>query len=334
MATKFTNGYKTYLVVLALIAVAFFAWLALRNRTQDVVDVNKTIKIGYPELRIALPVFVAQNKGFFEKNGIKVELSRYETAQPMMDDLVAKNIDVAGYCALPITFGAMGRSKTPLVFLTAMVEDNQHPISMLIVKKDSNIKSIKDLAGKRIGILPTRAYEVWLLKVLSENGVDTKSVIIQQTKPQEQADALNTGGVDALFTNDPPATAAITKANGLILSPDEAVVPKATGKSPFYFGSFNIRKDFADANPDIVKKIASALDEAILFIRQNPQEARSIMKEYLKNQAPLVDNYRDSFFKTTTETSNKDLLDMEKYYLDEKILSAPLNLSNAQYGGN
>ena len=80
---------------------------------------------------MALPIFVANEKGFFAKHGLRVELVPYETAQPMMDALVGGSLEVGGYCALPITFAAMVRSKTPLIFISSMMEDDAHPISIL-----------------------------------------------------------------------------------------------------------------------------------------------------------------------------------------------------------
>jgi NitT/TauT family transport system substrate-binding protein/sulfonate transport system substrate-binding protein len=84
-----------------------------------------------------------------------------------------------------------------------MYEDDKHPISLLLVKDTTSIKSISDLKGKKIGILPTRAYEVWIEEILKANGVAVEDVIIRQVKPNLQADALNNGSIDALFTNDP-----------------------------------------------------------------------------------------------------------------------------------
>lgn len=316
-------------------ALGFVVFLSINGCGRQSND-GKTIArvtIGYPVLRIAVPVFVAKERGFFEKQGLNVELKRYDTAQPMMDALVSGNLDVGGYCALPITFGAMGRSKSQLVFLTAMMEDDQHPISMLIVKKDSGIKSIKDLAGKRIGILPTRAYEVWLQTVLTANGVDPTTVIIQQIAPPLQADALGSGSVQALFTNDPASTAAIVKGHGVLIT-NTALVPAATGMNPFYFGSFNVTKKFADENKETVKKLSLALDEAIAFIRSNPQETREAMKKYLPaEQGGLVDRFPESMFWTTKQVTNADLIRMRDYYKAQNVLSADIDISNAQYAG-
>src|ERR1017187_2364898 len=43
------------------------------------------VRIGYSKLRISLPVFVAQENGYFRAEGLRVELVGYDTAQPMID---------------------------------------------------------------------------------------------------------------------------------------------------------------------------------------------------------------------------------------------------------
>jgi NitT/TauT family transport system substrate-binding protein len=267
--------------------------------------------VGYPKLRIALPVFIAKENGFFEANGLNVTLEPFDTAQPMMDALVSGALDVGGYCALPITFSAMARSKTPLLFISSMMEDDQHPISLLLVKKGSPITSIKDLAGRRIGILPTRAYEVWLQKVLAANGVDPTGVIIQQIAPPQQASALESGSVDALFSNDPATTATEAKGIGVILMPGKALVPETTGFKPFYFGSFNVTKAYAEKNPDVIRRLSLALDQAIEFLEKNPDNAKKAMRNYLPpEQMGLIDKFPPSLYRKTNATKQQQLDDI------------------------
>jgi NitT/TauT family transport system substrate-binding protein len=321
-------------LVVAMVAIAAFFY-ARNGNIPPIIDPRpapSVVRVGYPALRISLPVFIAKEKGFFDKHRVNVELVRFDTAQPMMDALVGGSLDVGGYCALPITFSAMVRSKTPLVFISAIMEDDQHPISILLVKKNSGLTAINDLAGKRIGILPTRAYEIWLKKVLAANGVDPASVVIQQIPPPQQAAALASGSVDALFTNDPASTAAQALGAGENLLPGKAIVPETTAIQPFYFGSFNITKSFADAHPDIVRRISLALDEAIDFLIQNPDDAKKTMENYLpKEQHALITKFPDSLFKKTNETKQSDLDALLNYYVNEKILNAELDLTGAQF---
>lgn len=312
--------------ILVIATIAFFIF-----RTEPIKPISDKVVIGYPTLRIALPVFVAQEKGYFKEQGLNVELQKFETAQPMMDALVSGSISIAGYTALPITFSAMARSKTNLLFLSGIYEDDSHPISILIVKNDSSIKKIQDLKGKRVGILPTRAYEVWLQKILAANQVDPNDVIIQHIAPNMQVDALGSGTVDALFTNDPAATITIAKGVGVPFT-TEALVPKATNMTPFYFGSFNISERYAKENPEIVKRIAIALDQAIDYINSNPDSAQLAMMKFLPEpQQKFVSKFPKSYFKKVNEVSNEDLLKLKSYYLIEKVIPIDFNINNLQY---
>lgn len=320
------------------ILIGLYFYLNPNQNENEKNQSNKEIVIGYPHLRIALPVIVAYENDYFNEVGLQnVSLKSYITAQPMMDAIISGKIDLGGFCALPITFGAMAKSNQELLFLGGMYEDENHPISELIVKDTINIKSIKDLEGKRIGILPTRAYEVWIQDILKYNNVDLEKVTISYIKPNMQANSLNNGTVDALFTNDPAAT--IVKSKGIGYKLGSNLVPGTTKFSEFYFGSFNVRRDYYDNSKEDVIKIAKAIDMAIDFINQNPKEANLIMgkinektkKPYLpKAFSEIVSYFPDSKFKKVNETMETNLIDLKKYYLEKKILPKDINLNGVQ----
>lgn len=290
------------------------------------------LTIGYSRLRISLPVFVAQEKGIFEKHGIRASLKMYETAQPLMQALVAGQVSAAGYTALPITFNGMLRSQKDLYFITTMVEDNQHRISYLIRPrsqegKPSTINSVKDLAGKRIGILPTIAYKAWLQEVLRKNGLDPeKDVVIQQIAPTQQGQALKNGGVDALFTNDPAATSIIQLGIGELVS-DEVEVPQNI-QDPFPFGSFNVDKAWADSNPEVYNKLVSALDEAVTYVNTHPDESKKLMVPYLPEAfKDHVTHYPNAQYWGTEQSRMKTYNDIASLYLSMGIIPESINLN-------
>ncbi len=286
------------------------------------------VTIGYSALRISLPVFVAQEKGFFTDEDLNVNLERFDTAQPLMSSLVAGNIPIAGYTALPITYNAMLRSKTDLYFVTSMLEDQQHRISYLIVPSDTPQDfSIADLKGKKIGILPTVAYKAWIEEVLRKNNVNPSEVEIVQIAPALSPSALESKQVDALFTNDPAATTVLQQKIGRLLSQD-VEVPKYLGE-PFLFGSFNIRKDFAEANPEITEKVISAMNRAVEFVNNDPTEAKKVMKKYLhESQQPFVDFYPDALYQQTTEVTTQEFQDIADQYLEIGIIQESLKVKD------
>lgn len=301
-----------------------------KNSEATKIVAPQKVKIGYSQLRISLPIFVAAEKGIFKNNGLDVELEMFDTAQPLMDALCGGKIDVAGYTAFPITMSGQLRSKTDLYYSTAIMEDDKHPLSMLMVKKDSSISSIKDLKGKRIGILPTLAYKAWLGVILKENGISVDDVTIQNVAPAMTTSALESGTVDAMFTIDPAVTTTIQKGIGKLLY-EGAIVPKYMG-SPFPFGSFNMTKAFVDKNPDTAKKIVKSLDEAIDFISANQQEAKKMMANYLPDaQKPFVASFPDASFLKSTEFSAEALMKVADLYKNQGIINGPIDLSKLVY---
>lgn len=237
------------------------------------------VVIGVPLLRISQPVFVAESRGLFKKHGVDVELKRFDTAQPLADELAAGRLDAAGYLALPILFSREG-GPPPVRVVTAIVEDEGHPLSFLLVKAASELRSVPDLAGKTVGVLPTLAYRRWLDAVLQHHGVDPRTVTVTPLAPQLQLDALSGGGIDALFTGDPMATAGIARGLARPLSPG-AEVPAALG-APFFFGTFAVSEPLAMRRPQVVAALVAALDEAITLIEADAQVGRAALASALR----------------------------------------------------
>jgi ABC-type nitrate/sulfonate/bicarbonate transport system substrate-binding protein len=245
--------------------------------------------IGVSTLRISLPVFVAAQHGLFAKHGLDAEIRRYETAQPLADELGAGRIDAGGYVAFPILFGP-GAPPPRVRVMTAIVEDASHPLSYLLVKKGSGLRGVAALRGRRIGILPTAAYRRWLEAILRHDGLTPEDVTIVAVAPQLEADALSGGGIDALFTGDPMATAALAS-GAAELATQTPDVPRVLG-DPFLFGTFAVTEKFAETRPADAHALRDALDEAIGMIMADPAVGRAAMAPYVREaERPFVERY-------------------------------------------
>jgi len=257
------------------------------------------VKVGVSVLRISQPVFVAHARGLFAARGLDVELQRFDTAQPFADELAAGRLDAAGYVALPILFAREGGAP-PVKLATAILEDDAHPLSFLLVPKNSALDGVAGLRGRTIGILPTVAYRRWLLAVLEREGLGAEDVTIANTPPQQQAAALAGGGIDALFTGDPMATAALTRGGARVLR-EGAEVPRALG-APFVFGSFAISQDLVRDRPAAAAALVGALDEAIALIDADPAAGRDALAAQLREgERALAAFYPPTRYARSTE---------------------------------
>jgi ABC-type nitrate/sulfonate/bicarbonate transport system substrate-binding protein len=296
------------------------------------------VRIGYSRLRISLPVFAAQELGIFQKNGVDAQLEMYDNGQTLGQALVEGKIEVGGYLATPISFNGILRTGRKMYFVTTMLEDQQHRVSFLLRRKPASgseptIKSIADLKGKKVGIFPTFAYKATLEALLKTHGVDPADVTIQQTEPQLEPQLLASGGVDALYTIDPAATAAIASGAGELIE-SEVEAPQVFGQ-PFPFGTSLISKDWADANPELTRRIVRSLDEAIVYIDAHPREAKAFLRKYLSQvYQSQVDLYADALFLTSADSTEEMFTKIASEYRSIGIITRDIDLRGAIYQGD
>ena len=297
----------------------------------------ESVRIGYSRLRISLPVFAAQELGLFQKNGIDAKLEMYDNGQTLGQALVEGKIDVGGYLATPISFNGILRTGRKMLFVTAMLEDQGHRISFLLRRKpeagqEPTIKSIADLKGKKVGIFPTFAYKATLEALLKKNGVNPAEVTIQQTDPQIEPQLLASGGIDALYTIDPAATAAIALGAGELI--ESAVEAPGLFGEPFPFAQALIGKEWADAHPELTKQIVRSLDEAIIYVNSHPKEGKQFLRKYLSPvYASQIDLYADALYLTSADTNDEIYTRIAKEYRDVGIITQDIDLRDAIYHG-
>jgi len=287
----------------------------------------EAVTIGYSALRISLPVFVAEERGLFERHGLDVTLRRYETAQPLVEEVLDGRIPAGGFAALPIVFNASARDGSRARIALAMMEDASHPVSYLLRRRgEAGIARVADLAGRRVGILPTIAYRRWLEAILRAASVDPATVQIVPIAPPQETAALQNGGVDALFTNDPVATATIASGVGDRLGAP-APVPAAIG-APLVFGSFLVQPRFARERPDVVRRILAALDEAVAAIDEDQDAARQAMTPYVRApERPYVSRYPDALFRQSRTFGDPELAAAVRSMVDLGVLERPRDVS-------
>jgi NitT/TauT family transport system substrate-binding protein len=280
------------------------------------------VTIGYSALGVSLPIFVAHRTGLFADHDVQVQMRGYPTAHPLVEAIIDDGVSCGGFAAFPIALHRHVRAR-PLHYACAVAEDLDNPISFLLVRKGAGIRSLEDLVGRRVGVLPTKAYREWLKVLLKRAGLGYHQVKLDKTckcmetcaasdlpiermlsihdvLPHETAAALRSGRVDAVFTNDPAVTDAVRSGAAEIFG-DRPILPSLLG-SPFLFGSFVFDSDFVADQPDVARRIVAALDEGVRVCQQDPAEARRIAAKYLPPScANLKDGLGRPIFLTSQE---------------------------------
>ncbi len=282
---------------------------------------EQVVVLGLNRLRSSTPVMVALAHGLFRREGLCVELHTFETAEPLMDALLAGRLTGGGFIPFPISMAAELTGGVSLRHLAVQVEDDAHPVSRLLVRPGSGLRSLADLRGRRVAVLPTFAYHAWLEVLLRGAEVDPQSLEICELSPTCGAVALSAGAVDALFTSDPAATLALT--DGAVPLEVEPSVPRAV-LYPLPVGSFVVNAAFAEARPTAAAALARALDAAIELAAAAPEHEQAAVAAHLPEpQACLVGAFPPARYARSTELNAETLARLGERYHELGVLRRP-----------
>ncbi len=196
-------------LALALITVISFTMAACGGKAVETTTTGsgsqaakkdvKTLKIGYLNVMDDAQAMLAFDAGFYEKNGLKVDLQLFSSGTDLIKGIVGGQLDagVLGFTNA-VTWGDKGAG-------LKIVGGAQLGYHSMLVRKDSGIKSMEDLKGKSIASQKKGSTaDIVLTGVGLEKGKLTeKDVQFQYVEPPVAIQALAAGKVDAAFVFEP-----------------------------------------------------------------------------------------------------------------------------------
>lgn len=273
------------------IVVPFVLLIAARITPTPAAD-SKLINIGWTGGSgwTALPDRVASEKGFFEKEGLKVRYIQFQGTNLMLSALLANEVDYV--TILPFIAGAATRG-LPVRIVAATTKASGYAIV-----SRPEITSIKALKGKKIAINTFgSSADFAIYQLLTRNGLDpNKDVTLQAIagSPDARFAALVGGSVDATVVNSPFEYRAEQKGFRTLLSVKETA---EFVRIPITGLSTTQRK--IDKEPEEIVRMLRAERAAILFLQSQREVGIGLIEKLLKLDRAAAERfyalYRDQF---------------------------------------
>jgi NitT/TauT family transport system substrate-binding protein len=265
---------KTYGIISILIVLMLA--LAGCSGPKTSTDTSKDTSTGKPvEFKLAHstwvgygPLYIAKEKGFFDKYNIKPELTVIEDESQYAGALFANQIQGLGNVLdREVIHFAKG---TPETFVLAMDESSGG--DGIIAKKE--ITGIEGLKGATVGLDKSSTSYFFFLTVLQKYGLKESDVKIQEMGAGDAGAAFVAGKLDAAVSWEPWLTNASQREGGhvLVSSRDfpHTIVDVIT-----------MRQDFVKSNPEAVTGLTKAWFDSIDYYRNNHDEGNAIMAKAL-----------------------------------------------------
>ena len=270
---------KAFIVVISITIISFMAGSAYAIDLQPV-------KVSYLPIVDLLQLYVGLEKGFFEAEGLKVE------GQPVPGGAVSQTLVESGAvdwgwtAVVPMSAAHVKGFDFVSIAPGSFVDPSNRRTGALVVKKDSSIQSVKDLAGKKIAVNAlNNINHLSILTVADFYGVDVKGMKFIEVAFPMVAAAIKEGVVDAANLADPYLT--VAESEGFIRRIYDSVFPPQVMERYLMSGWFAKRSSL-EKNKDKIARFLRANSKATDFISKNPDQLPEIIAKYTKLDVNLV----------------------------------------------
>lgn len=236
-----------------------------------------TVRAAYMPIISFGPLYIAQEEGYFEQQGIHLVLEKFPSTSTALPLLITGDIAVSGGQLSPGTVNAIAKgSHIRLVADKGTIFPGSCNSSAFLVRRElvesGTVKTVSDLRGKTIAVGTDQSYGFFRVR---EKGNLTIDDIELHDMPREAISAaFETGAVDGAFIMEPYITQAVMNGKAVVFLPGNAFIPNYS--TPLYYGPA-----FIDGNPELGRKFMVAYLQGVRQYNQGKTERNlDIMAKY------------------------------------------------------
>lgn len=214
------------------------------------------------------PLWIADAKGFDKENGVDIKMVNFSTDQDLETGFASGKFQGASNANNTlIRLADLG-----IDFRITLMEDFSLDADA-IVTCDPDIKTVADIADKKVAYEEFSVSDVLFRFALKQAGVDYNSIDYVPIPASDAGTAVVAGKVDVAVTYEPYLQAAVTEG-------DNCRILYTAGERPGLISdALAFSTDFANSDPEAVVGVLRSWGEAIDFYKSNPAEAKAIISK-------------------------------------------------------
>lgn len=252
--------------------------------------------------------YYAQDLGFFRDAGLDATVLSVASGAVVVNSVVAGSAEIgtANLTSLAIAFnhGIPITVVAPCAFY-----DSKTPTPLLLVSKNSSIRSASDLNGKTVGVAGLGTVVEWAPRIwMDKNGGDSKTLHFVEMNMPLMGDALSAGRVDASVVAEPFLSQDRSQTRVLAQVYD-AIAPR------FSISSFFSMTSWARANADIVARFQSVIARTAAWANTHHDQSAEILARHSKIKPEIAKNMvRIGFEERLNAKMMQPLIDLVAHY--------------------
>jgi NitT/TauT family transport system substrate-binding protein len=235
---------------------------------------KSTIKVAELKIVDCAPLHMAIDAGYFKAEGLTIDLSVGTKGSANLDNVMGGSVDIAT-SSYPPAILAQAKKASELKIVSDAVTTTEN-LFLLVVKKDSPIKDLTQLQGKKIAVSsPGGIGELALRSQFKLHGVNVGKEAFVPMAFADMPTSLDRGTVDAAIMNEPFATQALQN-NGVT----KLLTPFTGATADFATSGWIATKKFTEANPKTVAAFQRAMAKAVADTQDRKKVEEAVVKYY------------------------------------------------------
>lgn len=247
---------RIFLISVSIALLLFFVGCQAEGGTElQETDTKQVVRIGYQK---NCPFVILKGLGTLEERlaplGYKVEWHEFQAGPALVEALHVGSIDVGRTGNTPVIFAQAAGT----TFVTLAAGKPKFQGSGILVPKDSPIKTIADLKGKKISFAKGSSAHYLIIKALEEAGIAYSDIEPAFLSPGDARVAFEQGNIDAMVVWDPFTASTELHSDGVLLTNGEGL----TTDRDFFIATDSFAKTHPDIAEVIVEEVAKSSDWA------------------------------------------------------------------------
>ncbi len=256
---------------LGLASATVAAGLAFCGAAAGTASASQSIRIMYNPNPTNTSIVVAQQQGFFKKNGLNVKLMTSQATAALMPAL-GKQFDLLTTTPTSVLQAAAAGLKPELVG-GETIENTKFQSSYIVAAK--GITSVKQLKGQKIGVVSLAGvlYSSMIIR-LHRAGLTTSDVTFVQVPFADMGSDLQSGAVQAVVTIYPFQGQLLGEGYSNLGNPVIAVVGSQNAMDAGWVAT----QSWAASHGKALKDFGKAQNEALAWMKANPSGVATILE--------------------------------------------------------
>ncbi|NOT07601.1 MAG: ABC transporter substrate-binding protein [Gemmatimonadales bacterium] len=241
----------------------------------------RTLKIGYIAISECLPLYVGIDQGFFEDEGLQIELESMAGGSRILEALTSQSIDIGFTNVVSLILQrTKGADFFPLVAATYETKEAQN--HALIVRSGDSLR----IGSSRVVIAVNTTHNIEELMVrlyLRKIGIDASTVDFRPIAFPQMLPSLESKGVAAVSIVEPFISVAKAGSGFAVQANHYLSVSDRTLVATYVTSSV-----IDQAKHDALESFVRAMERAIEFIKSHEPEARQALTKFTRLSADAI----------------------------------------------